>query len=150
MIPTVVKTIIPTVTPTASPLGSTYTLGSNIVTNGTFDTDTAWTKNTWWAIDVADNNRAAFIFVQGSPVSLTQNLTTEDATEYRVEVEIVTAATVGIDVELGGVVVIDGAQSLGKHSGFITVSGTSNDLEIIALTGTTVAVDNVTVQKVTR
>lgn len=150
MIPTVTATVIPTVTPTAAPMGTTYTLGTTIVTNGTFDTDTAWTKNGGWLIDFSDNNLAAFLFPLGADTSLTQTLTTEDATEYRVEVQVKGVAGPGLTVEVGGVVVISGMTSPGIYSGFVTVSGISNDIEVIALAGATASVDNVKVQKVTR
>lgn len=151
IVPTVTSTIAPSVSPSAAPVGSAYTLGATIVTNGEFTTDTAWTKGSPWLIDFGDNNRAiTFGGINASSI-LSQSLTTEDGAEYRVEVEVVAVNEGGIEVSLGGTEVIPETTGAGVFSGFITVSGTSNTLEILAVSGMTAGqIDNVVVQKVTR
>jgi len=74
--------------------------------------------------------------VFGSPLP---TVTTEDGASYSVSIEITTAATTspitGISVNLGGVEVIPVATAVGTHGGTITVSGTSNTVEVIEEAG---------------
>jgi len=48
------------------------TLGGDLVTNGTFDTDTGWTKGANWVIDAANSNLAAIDGTQGADSDLTE------------------------------------------------------------------------------
>jgi len=74
--------------------------------------------------------------VFGSPLPA---VTTEDGVSYSVSIEITAAATTspitGISVNLGGVEVIQVATAVGTHGGTITVSGTSNTVEVIEEAG---------------
>lgn len=74
--------------------------------------------------------------VFGSPLP---SVTTEDGVSYSVSIEITTAATTspitGISVELGGTEVIAVQTAVGTHGGTITVTGTSNTIEVIEEAG---------------
>jgi len=74
--------------------------------------------------------------VFGSPLPA---ITTEDGVSYSVSIEITTAATTspitGLSVNLGGTEVIATQTAVGTHGGTITVSGTSNTIEVLEEAG---------------
>jgi len=89
--------------------------------------------------------------VFGSPLP---SVNTEDGASYSVSIEITTAATTspitGVSVNLGGVEVIPVATTVGTHGGTITVSGTSNTVEVIEEAGFTGTWANLSVKRTHR
>lgn len=65
-------------------------LGSNVVTNGTFDTDTAWTKGTGWSIGSGIASKSA-----GTASNLTQSVGVSGNAYYAKADATVTAGTIG-------------------------------------------------------
>ncbi len=65
-------------------------LGSNVVTNGTFDTDTVWTKGTGWSIGSGIASKSA-----GTASNLTQSVGVSGNAYYAKADVIVTAGTIG-------------------------------------------------------
>ena len=65
-------------------------LGSNLVTNGTFDTDTVWTKGTGWSIGSGVASKSA-----GTASNLTQSVGVSGNTYYAKADAVVTAGTIG-------------------------------------------------------
>lgn len=147
VIPTVQPTVLATVDPTAAPaVGQAY--GPNIVTNGTFDSNTTgWTAGTGWAWDASSGGIALYNANPGGlEPALSQNLTTVASTVYRLKIR--TAVLAGsIRVDVGGATVIPEVGASGTFSG--TFTGTGSDLLEIIVPGTgpkIVAADDVIVQ----
>ena len=65
-------------------------LGSNLITNGTFDTDTAWTKGTGWSIGSGVASKSA-----GTASNFTQSVGVSGAVYYAKADAVVTAGTIG-------------------------------------------------------
>ena len=65
-------------------------LGANLVTNGTFDTDTAWTKGTGWSIGSGVASKSA-----GTASNFTQSVGVSGAVYYAKADAVVTAGTIG-------------------------------------------------------
>ena len=65
-------------------------LGSNLITNGTFDTDTAWTKGTGWSIGSGIASKSA-----GTASNLTQSVGVSGNAYYAKADATVTAGTIG-------------------------------------------------------
>ncbi len=95
------------------------------ITNGTFDTDTGWTKGTGWTVDASDSNKAACSGAQSSASSLSQSFTGTNGNVYKVKFTIsdYSAGNVKVKVKNGSGTNV--AQD-GTHVQFITASSGSN------------------------
>ena len=99
----------------------TDVVGTELVTNGTFDTDTGWVKGTGWTI--SGGTAVATNVVSG--VQLQQNITISVAGTYTISVDIVdTASTYSVTcgtlgtgaINTTGVVTMTGYLASGTHS----------------------------------
>ena len=120
--------------------------GPERVTNGRFDTDTAWVKQSGWSISGGKATLADL-----SPANITQTITIVQGRRYSVSFDITYRGGLspGITPKLGG---ISGTavQSLGTHTEIITAGATGaivftgDDVQI----GNSISIDNVSVRQV--
>ena len=119
------------------------TLGSEKVTNGSFATDTAWTKGTGWSYVSADQNMD---HAPGNTATLSQNVSAVAGELYACTV-FVSGRTEGtVALRVGGVL----AQSIGANTSSTQylLATTTGNLEVVPDTYFDGAVDNVSVKKV--
>jgi hypothetical protein len=127
-----------------------FTLGAELVTNGTFDTDTNWTKGTGWAIAAGEASKAS-----GSVTYLQQTLPITLGNLYMFGVSINSATGAQpqfISGSSGGLTTFgNGLNATGDFSRAKTWNGTDAILYVAAGgSGTAVAtIDNVSVKAIT-
>ena len=116
------------------------TLGSNLITNGTFDADSDWSKGTGWTIG------SGVVTCSSDNNNLTQDVSAVANKVYKINFDITayTSGTLAIDV--GGSSNIQFSGSTGNFTGYMLTANT-NDLRFYggAFRGT---VDNIRVFKV--
>jgi len=88
---------------TTKSLQSTAPLGSELVTNGTFDSDAGWNWGTGWVYD-AVNKEADHIVLNTSP--LTQLINVTNGTTYQISFQIKNRTNGSITIDIGGVFVV--------------------------------------------
>lgn len=119
-------------------------LGNEKVTNGSFATDTGWTKGTGWSYDAGDQN---MLHTPGNSASLSQNVSAV-ADELYACIFYITGRTAGIAApKIGGT----SGQSISGNTSSTQylLAVDDGDLEIIPDTYFDGSVDNVSVKKVT-
>jgi hypothetical protein len=122
------------------------TLGSELVTNGTFDTSSDWTLGTGWTITGGEATAAT---APGS--NLDQSLTTTAGKYYVVEYSITSYTSGDIRFRFTGVANINGVlrSSVGTFSEVVFASSVNNVLRFTdAGGGFTGSIDNVSVKEV--
>ena len=124
------------------------TADTDRITNGTFDTDTGWTKGTGWTIDGSDSNRADCSGAQSGASSLSQAFTGTNGNVYKVQFTVsnYTAGNVKVKVKSGSGTDI---AANGTHVQFVTASSGSN-FEFEADATFAGAIDDVTVVEVSK
>ena len=136
-----------TARPTLAVTGTTpATLGSELVTNGTFDTSSDWTLGTGWTITGGEATAAT---APGS--NLDQSLTTTAGKYYVVEYSITSYTSGDIRFRFTGVANINGVlrSSVGTFSEVVFASSVNNVLRFTdAGGGFTGSIDNVSVKEV--
>jgi hypothetical protein len=116
-----------------------------LVTNGTFDTDTDWTKGAGWTIS---GGVASFSNPSGG--ALSQNVGTISAgTSVVVEMdsylaEVLSVGFNGITPGLSPLTLMSSSGTKRVYSGVL--SATKNNLSIVAIGGSTVQIDNISVK----
>ena len=138
--------------------------GAELVDRGEFDVNPSslWTYNaTYWKWrDLLQQDyitgKPSF-YMYGDSIAtdqtLSQTLTTVNGTQYAVRFDLVdrtpweaNTSTGSVSLDFGGVERIAATSTPGRHVAIVTASGTSNALEIIATSGFTNGVDNVSVR----
>ncbi len=120
------------------------TLGSELVTNGTFDSDTAWTKGTGWTISAGKAVGSGSI-----GTVLQQNVGAVVGKTYRISFTVV-ATNLSIDIVAVGGASINSTFSTGTHTIYLTAITTGN-LQFRGWgggAGFTGTIDNVSVREV--
>ena len=116
------------------------TLGSNLITNGTFDADSDWSKGTGWTIG------SGVVTCSSDNNNLTQDVSAVANKVYKINFDITayTSGTLAIDV--GGSSNIQFSGSTGNFTGYMLTANT-NDLRLYggAFRG---SIDNITLQQV--
>lgn len=134
-----------TIQPTS---GNEAAYGSDLVTNGTFDTDSGWTKGTGWSIPGgAGANHAA-----GSSSSLSQTLAISTSTYYRISFDVTTTTPGTLTARLGGADSVTLGEENGTITGQIVVVGptiSTVDLQFSASAAWVGSIDNVTCREIT-
>jgi len=125
------------------------TLGSELVTNGTFDTDSDWTKQTGWAISggvanydfTSDAKYIRQTLLNGGFVS---------GKTYRINFEITTGTAYMYINSNGGSLISLNTYSVGSYSLYTTASANGSDLLIYGRNtgGTAFSIDNVSVKEI--
>lgn len=118
--------------------------GSDIITNGTFATDTDWTKGTGWTISggVADAG--------GGSASLTQAVTLTSGTYYQVTYTISSISTGSITAQLQGGTTVSGnpRAATGTYIEYLLAGASSNTIAFTA-DACDATIDNVILKPVT-
>lgn len=113
--------------------------GDDVVSNGTFGSDTVWTKGTGWTISGGEAHHAA-----GSSSILQQDLGIKQGVWYKIEVT-VTAITGALSVSMGGNAWPD-ITAIGTYTIYLrsTDPFTTSLLQFFQLSTDTCSIDNVT------
>ena len=119
-------------------------VGSERITNGSFDTDTDWTKGTGWSIGSGvascDGTQTADSALSQSSVSSAANQ------DYLVEFDLTVTAGLITSVALGGDTDTTDHSSTGKVSVLLTPTSSNGQLDITGNSAFVGSVDNVTVK----
>ena len=119
----------------------TYT-GDELVTNGTFDTDSNWTKGTGWSI----SGGIATYDGTGGTSAMAQADVIEVGKTYKVTIEVISNEGTGANtIYLGGTVLNSSHLSVGTHTFYGATSNTSVSLNIYGRSGEVFQIDNVSV-----
>ena len=131
-------------TPEASPDDEGYWDDfSNIVTNGTFDADSDWSKGTGWTI--SDGKAHADV---SSTAALSQTLSTGAGNTYDVTLTISNLTAGSIQPQFSGTLATPvSASSNGTHNFKITATGSSSGLLLYALNTSAFSIDNITIKE---
>jgi len=129
-------------------------LGSELVTNGGFDTDSSWNKNTGWTIS---NGTANCDGTQTGNSSIVQqngvlgvSLSIENGKTYKVTLTTSNIVAGAITyIEVGGAYSNDDISTNGTHSVYVTAASTNNRITIAANLSFIGSVDNVSVKELT-
>ena len=127
-------------------------LGSDLVTNGGFDSDANWTKADSWSIaggkassDGSQSGNAELV-QQNGVKGVTLNIV--NGKTYEVTLDVVVQAGAISQVEVGGSYATDDMTSTGTYTRTITASSTNKRLTITANPTFEGSVDNVTLKQV--
>ena len=110
-----------------------------LVTNGTFDTDTEWTKGTGWTI-------SSGVATQSGSASILTNSSTLEANKTYVFVGVISGRTAGVIYARAGSTLSSAVSANGNFSLTVTSNGTA--LAIQSGTGFDGALDNISVYEV--
>ena len=127
-------------------------LGSNLVTNGTFETDSNWTTTTGWTISggtaICDGSQSAntTLVQQNGIKSVTLNIV--NGKTYEVTFDVVVQAGVITNVEVASGVDGTNISSSGTYTRTITASSTNGRLTFTANPDFIGSIDNVTLKQV--
>ena len=115
--------------------------GSELVTNGSFDADSNWSKGTGWTINGGKAN------ANNTSVNINQNIGNQQSKKLKIEFDVIFISGTYLRAEIGGTIGTN-ITSSGKYSIIITPSTTSGLLYIYggSFTG---SIDNVSVKEVT-
>ena len=123
----------------------TFDLGSELVTNGDFATDSDWTKGTGWTIA---NGIATYDGTAGTS-AITQADVIEVGKTYKVTIEVISNEGTGANtIFLGGTVLNGSHLSVGTHTFYGATSNTNVKLNIYGRSGEVFQIDNVSVKEV--
>ena len=116
----------------------------SLVTNGTFDADTDWTKGTGWTISGGQLSHAS-----GSTTNTTQVISLVTGRRYRAAVEVISISggSGSIQFRNGGTTTATTIAATGTFEVFYTAEG-NNQVAVVAGSGTVMTVDNVSVFEV--
>ena len=125
------------------------TLGSELITNGTFDADSNWTKGTGWTIGSGVATHAS-----GTSSGLDQAFTFQSGKTYDITFDVVACSGGSGSVQARGngstaAQTID-ASTIGANTFRYTDTTNHNTLRFDAGSGTTLTVDNVSVKEITK
>lgn len=130
-------------------LPTNNTFGSEEVINGTFDTDTGWTKGDGWGISggvaTCDGTQSAFTKIE-QPI--TGSLIAGRIYEFKYNVISLTAGLIRFNVDSSAQSEDVDSASLGLRTGVFTASGLGTDFELIGNSLFTGSVDNFSVREV--
>ena len=117
---------------------------TELVTNGTFDTDSDWTKGTGWSIA---NGKASFD--GGADAALTQSNVVQPSTLYRVLFTVLDRTTGSLQLRLGNSGVVD--VTVDSNSDFtfdLTTDTSGTSVYFRAIGGFDGSIDNVSVKEI--
>ena len=131
-------------TPEASPDDEGYWDDfSNIVTNGTFDADSDWSKGTGWTI--SDGKAHADV---SSTAALSQTLSTGAGNTYEITVTISNLTAGMLQPQFGGTLSSPAQiSSNGTHTVLITATSSSSGLLLYAINTSAFSIDNIIIKE---
>ena len=131
-------------TPEASPDDEGYWDDfSNIVTNGTFDADSDWSKGTGWTISGGKAHADV-----SSTSALSQTLSTGAGNTYEITVTISNFTAGALQPQFGGILSSPvQINSNGTHTFLITATGSSHGLLLYALNTSAFSIDDLKIKE---
>jgi len=115
-----------------------------LLTNGTFDADTDWTKGTGWTIGSGVATKTA-----GTQAELEQDISVTEGNVYEVSFDLVRSAG-NIELRLGTVGSFDNlTNATGSYTYYIVAGAGTPDIEIRANSAFVGSIDNISVREVT-
>ena len=127
---------------TLSDTDDTNVTGSELVTNGTFDSDSDWTKGTGWTI--SGGGLVATSANSSTYQSLSSVLTIGNT--YVAEFDITSYTSGGVVLQIDGATFSSVASAVGSYSATFQYQGISSLLRVANSTNSTLTVDNVSVR----
>lgn len=126
-----------------------YALGSELLTNGGFDTDTVWAKGTGWTI----SGGLATFSVPGAVSFLTQTVSPTVGATYAVTIVVTSVISPLLTVRFtnAGATVNSfspGISAPGTYVRYATLSGAADGLSISASASASGSVDSISLKKV--
>lgn len=120
-------------------------LGTNLVTNGSFDTDTNWTKGTGWSIGggVATVNNTS-----GVNQSLYQGLSGVSGQKYAIQIAVSNRSGAGSLFIYWGNTTLSNMASNGSYTFYVDLTLGTNNFFVTANNGVSADIDEVSVRKV--
>jgi hypothetical protein len=119
--------------------------GSELVTNGSFDTDSNWVKGTGWSIA---NGKASFD--GGADAALTQSNVVQPNTLYKVLFTVTDRTTGSLQLRLGNSGVVDVTVNSNNNFSFdLTTDSSGTSVYFRAIGGFDGSIDNVSVKEIT-
>jgi len=123
----------------------TYT-GDELVTNGTFDTDSNWTKTTGWGIS---NGNASYDGSGTGYQYVSQAITTTSGGTYKINFDVLSSTGSNLNiVDFGSVRVNQTHLTEGNYTYYAQADASSENLTIYANGTDTFSIDNVSVKDV--
>ena len=123
------------------------TFGSELVTNGTFDTDTDWSKGTGWSIA---NGNASYDGSGTGYQYILQSITTTSGSIYKINFDVLSSTGTNLNiVDFGAVRLNLTHLNQGNYTFYAEADSTSENLAIYANGTDTFSIDNVSVKKIT-
>jgi hypothetical protein len=121
------------------------TLGAELVTNGSFDTDTAWTNGTGWTIAGGVASKTA-----GTATTLDQSISLSTAKTYRVSVSVSGHTGGSFNLRFGSSFVnTQNISANGEFLFYLAPSSPANILQFSADSSFNGSIDNISVREVT-
>ena len=114
----------------------------SLVTNGTFDSDTDWTKGAGWTIS------SGGLVATNANSNTWQDITLVVGKMYTASFDVTAYANGGVVLQMDNVSFTSVAGAVGTYSGSFIYSGVSNSLKIANSTGSNLTVDNISVYEV--
>ena len=122
------------------------TFGSELVTNGTFDTDTDWSKGTGWSIA---NGNASYDGSGTGYQYILQSITTTSGSIYKINFDVLSSTGTNLNiVDFGAVRLNLTHLNQGNYTFYAEADSTSENLAIYANGTDTFSIDNVSVKEV--
>ncbi len=127
-------------------------LGSDLITNGGFDTDSNWTKYTGWSIS---GGKASCDGTQSGNADLVQQNGVKGVTldlvvgkQYKMVIDVIVSAGALSQIEVGGHYQTDDITSDGTHTVYFVPTSTNDRITITGNSTFVGSVDNVSVKQV--
>ena len=131
----------------AAPWPTLNVIGEELVTNGTFDTDTDWTKGTGWTISGGQS-----VHVAGTAHLLSQTITLTTGRVYAATCDVVaiSGGSGSLQFRNGGTTtsVTITALDVGKTVQVFYVAEGNNQVAVFAGSGTALTIDNISVREI--
>ena len=123
------------------------TLGSELVTNGTFDTDSNWAKGTGWSIA---NGTASYDGSGTGYQYILQSITTTSGSIYKINFDVLSSTGSNLNiVDFGSVRVNQSHLTEGNYTFYAQADSLSENIIIYANGTDTFSIDNVSVKEIT-
>ena len=127
-------------------------VGSELVTNGSFDTDSDWNNEGTASFSIA--NGVLNCFSDGSYAGISQNIVLEQGKTYKLELDIVrigeNSGSLNLGDQIGYILlaIIDADDNLGKKTIYFTPQITTTKIRIYRSSACDIDLDNVSVKEV--
>ncbi len=124
--------------------GGLGAIGSELVTNGGFDTDTVWTKGADWSI-----GSGVATMVAGAGTSISQNIAITPGRLYRVRFTVTAGSNITVRIRLGGTTnLVNASLIAGSYEYFLFAESSNLAIAFLGSTLSAYSIDNVSCREV--